>query len=1150
MIKTPIAIALERQIPEHIREEYSTFVQFVKAYYEFLEQTQKRNLEDIRSLDATLDEFVNKFKKELSALFPSTGVEDERFLLKRIREFYRSRGSEESFKFLFRAFFNKEAEIYYPSKQILRASAGQWIQEKSIFVKGNEGKNLFDLNGKIITILTSRKHINVYSPRVRYYRDDIYEVYIDRAYISDISIGEKVTINGVEYGEIMPCPSKYTITRKGSGFSVGTIYNLPSTNGNGSIVKVTKVNSSGGIEKVQIISFGLDYKTTFFAKLSNSYFQPLEYFHPVSYANIDETSPPTGFTDRNGLFPETDFNRTSGFYGDTTTGYMDYGYIISNTYFAYQSDYKGSDLTIDLDPYFGQGDYVGQIIGEFYTNALNGVVIDESIAEIMIELGAVAIYPGYYNSTDGFISDEIYIQDGKYYQLFSYVIKVEEQLDTYVDIVKTLLHPAGYEVFAQYNIKNDFIVSTVPLDAFVRYQYFDRQFVFDQDIELTAHLYKDNGVLTPDTPPFSGLLGSPSEIKKYSQLYEVDILGNLTLTNNMPSGSDGYLSDFGDSVDLNRNQTQTSSLKNNWDIVLGNQNSALGTVAPLVDSPTFASSNFANRTLGSTDTYNISKSGINSPAIPFSQRISNDITALKTDTISPVETYVGGAFGSVPGLAWDFSGQTWQDLYSATDPYTAIIWGLGATDFPQPIDEFTRDVTYDRSIIPLEQTSVLAVSTRSSSLNPTEFGFLKQDFQVSIDSDPPILEIAKFKQPILLGFTANIIAGSKSITLNDGFVVNTMIGLKVIKVSGIGSFGIDAIVESTDMVNGKILTVSVPHTTSGTISFYVEASSQESEIADLAGTITAIHSGLSWDFSGQTFNKSITSVDSFTRDVSYNRSTIPLEQTSVTTVHSGLTWDLYPYATSSAVNLAVASEFVNQKANSLDKSETLTTSHSGLSWEFSGDTFKEAQDQINMGSALVHVGVHDFVLTPAAAQVLSSFIINGMTGLTGAAVTLAVTFNTRYSTATTLAQTISNPSSQSDGALKGDLSGNGVLNGLDATLINDIYYGTIDTQNYAGLIDSVANVKARYAKLLGQIAEYPSSTLNQLFAAGYITSNAKRDITKSTGDTINSINSGVLYINPYTSSDYNTVTNNVVFPVFNYGSGDYFASGSDTRAIT
>lgn len=458
MNKTPISIALERQIPEYVRGEYELFVKFIKAYYEFLEQTQKRNLEDIRSIENTIDEFVIRFKKELSVLFPTNTLANERFILQRIREFYQARGSKESFQFLFRILFNKDSDVFYPSTQILRASDGKWIQEKSLFVKIESG-NLFDLSGKIITLETKYKHVHVFCPRVVYYRNDIYEIFIDRPYVQDISIGEVVrSEDGTVRGTIVPCPNKYTITSEGAGFEVGQLFYLKTNSGDGSLIKVTKIGTGGSIKKVQIISFGLDYESTYYAKLSNKQAIAVPYRHPVP-----------------------------GPYPDGNNGFVDFGYINKQDYFYFDQFYQPT-VANNENVFYADGTYVGDIIASFYTNASNTNVIDNDTAEIKIELGAVAIYPGYYAASDGFISDESYIQDGKYYQLFSYVIKVEQQIDSYLEIVKQLLHPAGMELYAEYNIKNEYIVAASPLLAFIRRQFLEQEFVTDD--EGTNQIYK------------------------------------------------------------------------------------------------------------------------------------------------------------------------------------------------------------------------------------------------------------------------------------------------------------------------------------------------------------------------------------------------------------------------------------------------------------------------------------------------------------------------------------------------------------------------------------------------------------------------------------------------------------------------------------
>jgi hypothetical protein len=478
MSKIQVTTALERQIPEFIREDYTTFVKFVKAYYEFLSQTDSRNLEDIRSIDKTLDEFVSKFKKELAALFPTSTIQNERMFLEHISDFYNSRGSVESYKLLFRVLFNKDAEIFYPSTQILKLSDGKWVQDKSVFVKAVNG-NLFSLKGKIIQIATAKKAINVFSPNVVLYRDDIFEVFLDKQYYDDIEVGDIVSFDGIE-GIILPCPAKYKISKEGKGFEAGSIYNLPTAQGNGSVIKITRVGSQGEIKAIQIISFGLDYSSNFYAQLSNKTTQALAFYHPITefIAGLprDTTLEPTASYGPNPASQEQ------------LSDYINYGYFITQNYFFYDTSYfaeeydpltsvQQSDMLQTV--WFADTTYVGDIIASFYTNEA-GVVIDEDAAEIKIELGPVAVYPGYYASNDGFISDESYMHDGDYYQLYSYVVKVEEQLENYKEIVRTLLQPSGLKLFGEYNIYKNFDVIATPLLAYIRRQLFDQIFQINE----------------------------------------------------------------------------------------------------------------------------------------------------------------------------------------------------------------------------------------------------------------------------------------------------------------------------------------------------------------------------------------------------------------------------------------------------------------------------------------------------------------------------------------------------------------------------------------------------------------------------------------------------------------------------------------------
>ena len=504
------SIVVQRQIPEHIRNSYPIFVEFVKAYYEFLGETQTRSLEEIRDIDLTLDEFIERFKSELAKNVPIELASDKRKLLKHMRDFYLTRGSEASFQFLFKTLFEKEASLFYPSSQILRTSDGKWVQDVSIFVELTGTTSDFSIvEGKFITINTGRKNIQTFVENVIQYDLNTFEVFIQRDYAGEIIVNSTVTYNenGIAYtGRIVPCPSKLSVYKPGKGFRPGDLFSLQTQLGRGCTVKVTKTNTDGGILALQVIKFGLDYKTKFYSYLSNKDHISSEYVHPLEIGEgtadvkkydvtingqqtfniqylieggtpllvveVTRNSAPitlayTATTGTNvtisGLLNGDTINLygilTKGIapdpnvpsYNERSGGFVDYGFASRQTYLFYDEEIPVGLPERRSDRYFVDATYVGEIVNQFYADDSKNVV-DEDLAIIEIDLGAVAKYPGYYQTADGFISDEMYIHDGEYYQAFSYVIKVEEELRAYADIIRALVHPAGMKLFAEYNI--------------------------------------------------------------------------------------------------------------------------------------------------------------------------------------------------------------------------------------------------------------------------------------------------------------------------------------------------------------------------------------------------------------------------------------------------------------------------------------------------------------------------------------------------------------------------------------------------------------------------------------------------------------------------------------------------------------------------
>lgn len=433
IVKPNVSSLVKSQLPEFVREDYQTFVAFVEAYYEYL-QNNEVDLKTIRDIDKTLESFIRHFKNELAPNLPYSAV-DTRFLLKNIKSQYLAKGSEASLKLLFKILYNKNVEVSYPSTQLLRASDGKWNQDVSVFAKIISGSP-DDIVGKLVDVVTPNKIIRVLVDRRQYVEveierairvsDDVYEFLIDRRFFGDIAVGDRLRYRddatGVYFSaEIQATTTKLEILQPGSGFKVGDIYNIKNFNGYGSIMKVSAVDTNGGITRAQFIKFGVGYSTDFTTTISSQSGQDL-----AGTAGTVITRVGNNLSISEGM-----------------DGFAEVGTI------------NVSDYWTD----FGDNTYAGLVLREFGISSIDSTVVDTNPAIIKCTLGALAKYPGYYVNNDSFLNDAIYIQDSRYYQAYSYVIKIDEKLDSYKTIVKNLLHPAGMAIFGEYDIRNEFDIS-------------------------------------------------------------------------------------------------------------------------------------------------------------------------------------------------------------------------------------------------------------------------------------------------------------------------------------------------------------------------------------------------------------------------------------------------------------------------------------------------------------------------------------------------------------------------------------------------------------------------------------------------------------------------------------------------------------------
>lgn len=151
---------VKKQLPDFVRSDYPLFVTFLEKYYEWLEQNNKVHYEidalrDANDIDQADSFYIEKLKEDLAPYFPKNILADKRLFLKLISEFYKSSGTQQSVKFLFKALYNDNIEIYYPKEDILVASDGKWVLPLALRVDTNDN-NIFNITKTLITGQTSK----------------------------------------------------------------------------------------------------------------------------------------------------------------------------------------------------------------------------------------------------------------------------------------------------------------------------------------------------------------------------------------------------------------------------------------------------------------------------------------------------------------------------------------------------------------------------------------------------------------------------------------------------------------------------------------------------------------------------------------------------------------------------------------------------------------------------------------------------------------------------------------------------------------------------------------------------------------------------------------------------------------------------------
>ena len=143
-----IAPLVKNQFPDFYREEGDNFLQFISAYYEWMDEQgpikKSRNLIETSDIDSVSEEYIDFFFSKYMNGIPKDILSNKSLLEKHILDVYRSKGSIEGLKLLFRLLYNIEIQVYIPQDDVLTLSGGNWVRKEYVEVEERELNHTYD----------------------------------------------------------------------------------------------------------------------------------------------------------------------------------------------------------------------------------------------------------------------------------------------------------------------------------------------------------------------------------------------------------------------------------------------------------------------------------------------------------------------------------------------------------------------------------------------------------------------------------------------------------------------------------------------------------------------------------------------------------------------------------------------------------------------------------------------------------------------------------------------------------------------------------------------------------------------------------------------------------------------------------------------
>ena len=273
------SLLIPSQLPEFVRDDpnYANFVLFLQAYYEWMEQTgqvtdRTKNILNYVDIDQTSSEFLEYFYDEFLPYFPQDILADKVKVAKVARQLYQSKGTQASFRFLFKTLFNSDVEFFYTKDAVLRASAGKWYIAKSLRLD-SDNVNFFDcvnyrIFGETSKSIATIEAVVLSGDKIQLFISDIQRLFESGETVRVVDSNNQDVL--MEDGEIHTAKivgqiSQILISPNNRGLlyrpgdPVIVYGGLSSNTGLGATATVGQT-TSGSIQRVSVVSGGYGYR--------------------------------------------------------------------------------------------------------------------------------------------------------------------------------------------------------------------------------------------------------------------------------------------------------------------------------------------------------------------------------------------------------------------------------------------------------------------------------------------------------------------------------------------------------------------------------------------------------------------------------------------------------------------------------------------------------------------------------------------------------------------------------------------------------------------------------------------------------------------------------------------------------------------------